>query len=400
MPEDLAILPQPQLNGSCLEVTRELSRQLAAATPLREKNGKPPFEEIDLLRRSGLLKLLVPRSFGGAGGRWTEALSVTRAVAAADGSIGQLIGYHYVNCVIGELLATSEQIAKFWTDLVRNNWFTGDSVNPLDPALTVEREGDDVRLTGRKSFATGALVADRNLIAFVIGNRPRLAYIPANREGFRANDDWDNIGQRLSASGSVSFDNMKVEGEEILGTGLDDLSPPLPRATLYVPVVHSAITHVLLGISEGALDAAAKYTREVSRPWLTSGVDAAVRDPYVLAQYGQLTVELSASLALGEQAGKELERALDCGQALTAHERGTAAVATYRSKVHSTKTALEITTKIFELMGARSTASKYGFDRYWRNVRTLTLHDPVSYKAKEVGDHFLNGRIPDVTFYS
>jgi hypothetical protein len=51
-------------------------------------------------------------------------------------------------------------------------------------------------------------------------------------------------------------------------------------------------------------------------------------------------------------------------------------------------------------MGARASARKFGFDRYWRDVRTLSLHDPVIYKAREVGDYFVNGRIPEVSTYS
>lgn len=51
-------------------------------------------------------------------------------------------------------------------------------------------------------------------------------------------------------------------------------------------------------------------------------------------------------------------------------------------------------------MGARVTAARYGFDRYWRNVRTHTLHDPAYYKAREVGNFVLNGVIPPVGLYS
>jgi alkylation response protein AidB-like acyl-CoA dehydrogenase len=51
-------------------------------------------------------------------------------------------------------------------------------------------------------------------------------------------------------------------------------------------------------------------------------------------------------------------------------------------------------------MGARATASHYRFDRFWRNVRTHTLHDPVFYKAREIGDFALNGHIPGVSLYS
>ena len=76
------------------------------------------------------------------------------------------------------------------------------------------------------------------------------------------------------------------------------------------------------------------------------------------------------------------------------------AVETFKSKVHATRTALEVTNKIFEVTGARATASKYGFDLYWRNVRTHTLHDPVLYKAREIGEYFLSKRAPEFTFYS
>ena len=66
----------------------------------------------------------------------------------------------------------------------------------------------------------------------------------------------------------------------------------------------------------------------------------------------------------------------------------------------ASRAAVETTSKIFEFTGARSTAGRYGFDRFWRNARTLTLHDPVVYKAREVGAHFLRGTPPELTGYS
>jgi alkylation response protein AidB-like acyl-CoA dehydrogenase len=51
-------------------------------------------------------------------------------------------------------------------------------------------------------------------------------------------------------------------------------------------------------------------------------------------------------------------------------------------------------------MGARSTARKLGFDRFWRNLRTHTLHDPVDYKLRELGAWALNGELPTPSFYS
>ncbi|MCC5656840.1 hypothetical protein LC608_07530 [Nostoc sp. XA010] len=50
--------------------------------------------------------------------------------------------------------------------------------------------------------------------------------------------------------------------------------------------------------------------------------------------------------------------------------------------------------------GTRATATKYGFDRYWRDLRTFTLHDPVDYKLRAIGDWVLNEQLPVITQYS
>ncbi|MCX7593817.1 MAG: hypothetical protein N2235_08660 [Fischerella sp.] len=61
---------------------------------------------------------------------------------------------------------------------------------------------------------------------------------------------------------------------------------------------------------------------------------------------------------------------------------------------------MNITTRIFEVMGACSPATSYGCDRYWRNLQTFTLHDPVDYKLRDVDNWVLNREFPIVTQYS
>jgi alkylation response protein AidB-like acyl-CoA dehydrogenase len=61
--------------------------------------------------------------------------------------------------------------------------------------------------------------------------------------------------------------------------------------------------------------------------------------------------------------------------------------------------ALDVTSRLFEIQGSRATTAAYGFDRHWRNVRTHTVHDPVAYKAREVGDWALNRRGPEFSLY-
>jgi alkylation response protein AidB-like acyl-CoA dehydrogenase len=55
---------------------------------------------------------------------------------------------------------------------------------------------------------------------------------------------------------------------------------------------------------------------------------------------------------------------------------------------------------VFEVMGSRATAANYRFDRFWRKVRTLTLHDPLDYKVGEVGEFALNAHFLTPSFYS
>ena len=60
----------------------------------------------------------------------------------------------------------------------------------------------------------------------------------------------------------------------------------------------------------------------------------------------------------------------------------------------------DLTSRIFEVTGARSTTAALRLDRFWRNLRVHTLHDPVDYKVRELGDWALNGRYPKPSFYS
>jgi alkylation response protein AidB-like acyl-CoA dehydrogenase len=73
-------------------------------------------------------------------------------------------------------------------------------------------------------------------------------------------------------------------------------------------------------------------------------------------------------------------------------------IAVNTAKVAATKVGLDMTNRIFEVMGARATSQEYGFDneallpavRYWRNMRTFTLYDPVDYRLREIGKWALN----------
>ena len=384
-----------------LEIAVNLSEEFAKTAVERDDQGGTPILELNSIRRSGLLELLIPKEYGGLGGNWLNALKVVREIAKADGSLGQLLGYHYVNSTIPQLFGTAEQKARFWEQSASHQWFWGDAVNPRDPDLILTPDGDNFRLNGVKKFCTGTKGSD---VVVISGTRSDLgnilfAILPSHREGIVINDDWDYIGQRQTDSGSVVFDNVLIQKDEVMGEP-DSQEPPHPYATMVTCLHQSVIVNVYLGIALGAFSAAKEYTLTTTRPWLFSPAAQAAQDPYIIEQYGNLWIDLMATASHTDYVASLLKASWDKGEQLTAAERGEVAVAIASAKVLSTKVSLNVTSKIFEVMGARSAATKYRFERYWRNVRTLTLHDPVAYKIYEVGNWVLNEQIPNFTLYT
>lgn len=366
-----------------------------------DRDGKPPYTEISILKSSGLLNALHAPQIGGSGLSWVDGLRLVRILARGEASIGQLLGYHFVNSqYIYWAHQDPDKAAVLGQETVSKNLYWGAAVNPRDPGLVLSRQGDHYVLNGRKTFSTGAHISDRINANAVFEDKIANFVIPTDRPGYIANDDWDNFGQRLSDSGSVEFRDFPVYHSDFVLPLADPDQAPSVLATFNTPLIQLVFVNFYLGTAEGALATALDYVRKTTRPWITSGVESAKQDPYILERIGEFTAQLKASAALADVAAEAVQSALLRGPAVTARERGEVAAEAYAAKVHSTHVSLDITSRIFELMGARATASKHKFDRYWRNVRTHTLHDPVFYKAREVGEFALNGTIPEVSLYS
>jgi alkylation response protein AidB-like acyl-CoA dehydrogenase len=123
-------------------------------------------------------------------------------------------------------------------------------------------------------------------------------------------------------------------------------------------------------------------------------------DPYVLHHAGEFWVALAGARALADAAARQLDEAWGRGDALTAAERADTALGIGTAKVAATRAGLAVASGIFEITGARATAERAGLDRFWRNLRTHTLHDPVDYRLRELGRWVLTGAPPRPSFYS
>lgn len=379
-------------------IASALAYEFAKTAVERDAKGGTPKYERDKLRESGLLKLIVPQEYGGIGQTWSYTLKIVRDFAKVDSSIAHLFSYHFLGVIAPHIFGNTEQKERYYTETIQNNWFWCNGFNPLDRRVTLTPDGEKFRLNGTKSFCSGSVDSDVIPVSAIQDGVTgfRIVIVPTQREGVIVNDDWDNMGQRQTNSGSITFENVLIEENEIL--------TPNPEAGVF-KTIRSCLTqitfaNIYLGIAQGALEAAKDYTQTHTRAWLTSGVDSAAQDPYILHHYGEMWVNLQAATLLTDKAGEVVDAAWEKQQQLTDKERGECSLAIATAKVAATKVGLDITSRIFEVMGARATASKYGFDRYWRNLRTFTLHDPVDYKVRAVGNWALNDRLPAPDFYS
>jgi alkylation response protein AidB-like acyl-CoA dehydrogenase len=377
-----------------------VAAELRSTAAVRDRANKPPRDEVELLRSNDLLQVQEPVEYGGAGLNYAQAAHLTRRIARGDTSIAHLVGYHYAQTRIAGLFGTPEQAARLSRLNAERKLFWGGVQNPRGGSdLVLTRDGDGFRLNGRRSFASGASLGDHLSVTATLDGELVFISLPAGRAGFTALDDWDNMGQRLTDSGGVVFDNARVERSEILGDDPLTGRTLTPYQTLVTPHWQLAFVNFYIGTAEGALAEAFDWTRAHASPWETSGVDSATDDPYILATAGELQSRVRAAGLLVDRAGEALQGALDIGPSLTEEQRAEAAIAIYEAKYLTTTVSLETASRLFEIQGARATTTRYGFDRHWRNLRTHTVHDPVAYKAREVGDWVLNRRAPQFSLY-
>ncbi|RSN17604.1 monooxygenase [Streptomyces sp. WAC 05977] len=387
-----------------LATAREVAAELAVDAAERDRKNETPYAEVRLLKDSGLVTLLGPVEHGGGGQSWETAYRVIREVARGDGSIGQLLGYHYLWAWAARLVATDDQIAAVEELYTRNNFVFGGAVNPRDSDLKITEDGDELVYNGHKSFSTGSKISDLTVLEGVLeGTEDHVfAIVPSEQDGIVFHDDWDNIGQRLTESGSVTITDVRVPWASAAGY-VDKKFRPLTYNTLNVPAIQLVFTNFYLGIAQGALETALTYTREHTRAWPYGGDDktSAGEEWYILEGYGDLQSKLWAAEALADKAGTAISPVLHAPrEELTPEARGEVAVLIAAAKQRAIETGLEIGTKIFELTGARASATKYGLDRFWRNLRTHSLHDPVAYKRREVGAYVLLNELPEPTWYT
>jgi alkylation response protein AidB-like acyl-CoA dehydrogenase len=378
--------------------TEELWRRSATLLPAiaegaarREAERTMPFDEVRSLARAGLLTWRVPAEAGGPGASVREVTRFIVELAEADANIAQAMrpGFGFVE----GLVLAPEADRREWSERVLRGDMFGGAFGEVGGAqgevrATLTRDGDHHRANGHKYYSTGALFSDWVTInASDSDGDVRSFTIPGDREGVRRVDDWDAMGQRLTASGSTYLEDVLVHADE-----LRDWHPSDHQRNLVIPFQQLFLAALEVGIARNALHDAVRYAREKARPIAHSEASRTIDEPYVQHAVGEI-----AARAYVAEAG--LLRAADAIDAAYAGGAGhdlqvTAAVEVAQAQFIAVESALKAAELLFDVGGASTALRRHNFDRHWRNARTVANHNPRSHKAGAVGRYLLTGEEP------
>lgn len=378
-------------NAEAIQVAREVAIEIAALAADPASNKTLPYRQAQLISQSGLTGIYVPKALGGLGADIPTVVEVVRLISAADGGVGQLLQIHNV-MLRGVLNGYDEQVRNQVVADVLAGKRLGNALaeiggkNKFAHATRVERRDDGrLVLNGSKFYSTGSYLAEWISLTAASDNGPVGILLHRDTKGLTLLDDWDAFGQNNSVSGTVKFDNVIVDEQFI------PKRQGLPGRTglTWPQILHAAMD---TGIAAGALQAGIDYLQQQARPWVESGVERAAEEPHIIKQIGEFAVLLRSAEALLERAARIFEIQLADPTNETLQDELILSVAAVRAQ--SDHASLKISSDIFALLGASSTLSKWNLDRFWRNARTHTTHDPIRWRLYHVGNYYLNGIPP------
>lgn len=359
----------------------------------RDLERELPFAAFRLISASGLGALRIPRESGGPGGSVSDYIELITTLASADPNVAHALRSHFN---FSEAVIHSPDSAEkrdYIDKILEGKLFAGAHTEvgaPLGTILTrLTQDGAGYRLNGKKWYATGSAYADfLSFSATDDSGKLISVLLPADRAGINVLDDWDGMGQRLTASGGVLLDNVQVFASEIK-TRSHNADVGRHCSSLRQLHLAACAAGVVRNIREDAIS----YVRKQARAAMHSPAEIARDDQFVQQVVGEIAANTYAVDALIANTARILDQSslsLFVAAPTLDQQLIEASISNAQMQVVVAKLALRSAEVLFEVGGGSATSRKYNFDRHWRNIRTVLNHNPLLHKARVVGDYYLN----------
>lgn len=381
------------VDGIHQQIAPVLARLAASATQ-REAARDFAFADVAELAAAGIGLAGIARHEGGAGGSLRDVADLVITLARADSSLAQALRSTFL---LANQVASRADLPHREAVLARlqgRALFAGTSNERSGGAggevrTRAERVDGGWVITGEKYYSTGGLYAQWfSGQAVDIDGRIVRFTVPTDREGVELVDDFDAVGQRLTASGTTRLRGVLVHDSEVVVDGEAPANPyPGSFAQLYLAAVQA-------GIAARALDDARAFVLERARPIKHSSATRSSEDPYVRQSIGEIAARARAARSVVLLAAEEVQAGRGLSGAAARSAGAAAAVAVAEAGVVAIESALRASELLFDTGGGSITDRSLGFDRHWRNARTAANHNPRQWKQAVAGAYHLTGEEP------
>ncbi|GAA3584755.1 acyl-CoA dehydrogenase family protein [Gibbsiella greigii] len=376
---------------------RPIFARIAAGALERELTRTLPYEPIRWLKEAGFGTLRIPREKGGYGASLPQLFELLTELAEADSNLPQALRAHFAFVEDRLNQPDSPQRDRWFSrfldgELVGSGWTEIGAVQ-LGQVITMVTPHEGAwRLNGEKFYSTGSLFSDWiDVYAERSDNGGAvIAIVNVNQDAVERDDDWDGFGQRTTGSGTTRFNNAHVEAEHLY-----DFADRFRYQTAFYQ-------HVLLaslaGVGRAVLRDAAAGVRNRRRIYSHGNATLVKDDVQIQQAVGQIASWAYAVEATVLKATASLQRAYEAhvsqDEAQIQAENIAAEVDAAKAQVIASEWVQRAASELFNALGASDTRVSKALDRHWRNARTLSSHNPVIYKARNVGAWEINGSEP------
>jgi alkylation response protein AidB-like acyl-CoA dehydrogenase len=376
----------------------DLIDRLAAEAPRRDTERLLFTDLRPELRARKIGAIRLPRA-DGERLPLTEFFQFIRELAAGDSNLAHSLRNHYAsieNAILDPTPTSPRLLALAAGGLLFGGAAqerTGSSGSGSE--TKTERVGSGEYLVScRRYYATGSLYADYLLVSVTLDDgAARTVLVESDRPGVGLPDDWDGFGQRLTGSGSIVFDNVRISSADFFER--PSIDPDRPRYPFTFNQVY--LTSVVAGIANRALRDAVDLVRNRTRNYYHGTATRTADEPVILAAIGVASAKAFAATATIQAAAALLERSWDApgdfGLSLEA------TLAASRAKVTVEALALEVIDALAQVASGSTLSTERALDRHWRNVKILASHNPSIYKQQVLGGYEVHGTQPPLGVY-
>lgn len=352
------------------EIRDFAAREVAPHVSEWDEKSEFPMAVVKEMGRMGLMGIIFPAEYGGAGMGYVDYVLAIEELSAVDGSVGIIVAAHNSLCSNHIFLAgNNAQRKKYNSKLATGEWIgawgltePGSGSDAAGARTTAVKKGDKWVLNGSKTFITNGSYADVAVVIAVTdkekGTHGLSAFmVEKGTKGFRPGKKENKLGLRASDTSELIFEDCEIPEENLLGK----LNEGFIDAMRVLDGGRISIAALSLGIARGALDASLRYVKE--RRQFGKAIAEFQGIQWKLAD---MATELDAARLLTQRAAV----LKDAGQRVTRESA--------MAKLYASEVAVKICNEAVQLHGGYGFIKDYPAEKFYRDVKLCTIGEGTS----------------------